>query len=153
MPLVELDPATGRTVPGREVRSWGLGNWSGALVIRTDPEGHQQRSAELRSVRAGACLMENEGHRFFVYAYFSAATPSAMARVFQAYGCSTALLLDMNSPELTYAVLVGRAGEELRVQHLNDAMAGSDPGRGAYRFLAANDNRDFFTVLRRPARR
>ncbi len=153
VPLVEPDPATGRPVPGREVRSWGLGNWSGALVIRTDPEGHQIRSAELRSVRAGACLMTNEGHRFLVYGYFSAATPSAMARVFQAYGCSYALLLDMNSPELTYATVVGRTGEALRVEALNAAMAESDPGRGAYRFLAANDNRDFFTVLRRPPRR
>jgi hypothetical protein len=132
------------------VRSWGLGNWSGALVIRTDPQGTQTRGAELRSVRAGACLQRSAGHRFLVYAYFSAATPSAMARVFQAYGCDYAMLLDMNSPELTYAALVGREG--LAVEHLNQAMAESDPGRGVYRFLNANDNRDFFAVLRRPER-
>jgi hypothetical protein len=150
VPLVEPDPATGRPVPGANVRSWGLGNWSGALVIRTDPEGRETRGAELRSVRAGACLQGNAGHHFLIYAYFSAATPSAMARVFQAYGCEHGMLLDMNSPELTYVAVVGEEGTAL--EHLNQAMAESDPGRGIRRFLNANDNRDFFAVLRRPAR-
>jgi hypothetical protein len=149
VPLIEADPVTGRPTPGAFVRSWGLGNWSGALVISTDPEGHQVRSAELRSVRAGACLQTHGGHRFMIYAYFSAATPSAMVRVFQAYQCLQAMLLDMNSPELTYAALLQIRGEQIRVEHLNQAMAASEPARGRYRFLHANDNRDFFTVLRR----
>jgi hypothetical protein len=127
-----------------------LGNWSGALVIRTDPEGRQVRGAELRSVRAGACIPENAGRRFLIYGYFSAATPSGMARVFQAYGCTHAMLLDMNSPELTYATLVGHE-DRLVVEYLNQAMAGAEPGARQFRFLTANDNRDFFVVLRRPA--
>lgn len=154
VPLVELDAATRRPVPGSNVRSWGLGNWSGALVIRTDPEGNQVRGAELRSVRAGACIQENAGRRFLIYGYFSAATPSGMARVFQAYGCSHAMLLDMNSPELTYATLVGATqggqDERLVVEYLNQAMAGAEPGARQFRFLTANDNRDYFVVLRRP---
>jgi hypothetical protein len=151
--LIEPDPATGQPAPGAFVRSWGLGNWSGALVINTDPEGNQVRSAELRSVRAGACLQVHQGHRFLIYGYFSAATPSAMVRVFQAYQCEYAMLLDMNSPELTYAALVQIGGEQVRVEYLNQAMAASEPARGRYRFIHANDNRDFFTVVRRPAAR
>lgn len=153
VPLIEPDPVTGRPAPGELVRSWGLGNWSGALVISTDPEGHQVRGAELRSVRAGACLHSHAGHRFMIYGYFSAATPSAMVRVFQAYGCEYAMLLDMNSPELTYAALMQISGEQVRIEYLNQTMAGSEPARGRYRFIHANDNRDFFTVVRRtPAR-
>jgi hypothetical protein len=143
VPIVEAD-ATGRPVPGQHVNSWGNGNWSGAVVVQSDGGTRN----ELRSVRASACLQEHNGRRYLIYGYFSAATPSAMARTFQAYGCRYAMLLDMNSPELTYAALVGEDG--VRVEHLNTAMTDADPGRSRFRFLSANDNRDFFTVLRRP---
>jgi hypothetical protein len=143
VPIVEAD-GTGRPVPGPHVNSWGNGNWSGAVVVQSDGGTRN----ELRSVRASACLQEHNGRRYLIYGYFSAATPSAMARTFQAYGCRYAMLLDMNSPELTYAALVGEDGA--RVEHLNTAMTDADPGRARYRFLSANDNRDFFTVLRRP---
>jgi hypothetical protein len=149
MPIVEAD-ANGNTVPGSTIRSWGVGNWSGALVISRDPNGQNQRSADLRTLRSGICMQTHAGHTWMIYAYFTAATPSAMARVFQAYGCSYAMMLDMNAPELTYAALYS-AGDNgsVRVEHLNNAMLDTEPGRGRYRFLSANDNRDFFTVLRR----
>jgi hypothetical protein len=151
MPLVETD-ADGNTVPSATVRSWGLGNWSGALVVSRDPNGREQRSAELRSLRSGICMQTHAGRTWLIYGYFTAATPSAMARIFQAYGCSYAMLLDMNAPELTYAALYAN-GENgaLRVEHLNNAMLATEPGRDRYRFISANDNRDFFAVLRRPA--
>ncbi len=150
MPLVETD-ANGNTVPGSTVRSWGVGNWSGALVISRDPNGREQRSADLRSLRSGICMQTHAGRTWMIYGYFTAATPSAMARVFQAYGCSHAMLLDMNAPELTYAALYGNGDNgALRVEHLNNAMLDTEPGRGRYRFISANDNRDFFAVLRRP---
>jgi len=150
MPLVETD-ANGNTVPGATVRSWGVGNWSGALVVNRDPTGREQRSADLRSLRSGVCMQTHAGRTWLIYGYFTAATPSAMARVFQAYGCSHAMLLDMNAPELTYAAIYGN-GENgaLRVEHLNNAMLDTEPGRGRFRFISANDNRDFFAVLRRP---
>jgi hypothetical protein len=148
MPIVETD-AAGNTIPGSTIRSWGVGNWSGALVISRDPNGRDQRSADLRTLRGAMCMQQNAGHSWLIYAYFSAATPSAMARVFQAYGCSYAMMLDMNAPELAYAVLYANTDGALRVEHLNSAMEGTEPGRGRYRFLSANDNRDFFAVLRR----
>lgn len=148
MPIVETN-SRGDIVPGTTVQSWGLGNWSGALVPGTDDSASR---AELRSVRGAVCLQTHEDRRYMIYAYFSAATPSAMARVFQAYGCSFAMQLDMNSPDLTYAALVAGEGTQLRAEHLNTAMAESEPGRGLVRFLNSNDNRDFFTVLRRAPR-
>jgi hypothetical protein len=149
MPIVETD-ASGNTVPGRTIRSWGIGNWSGALVITRDPNGQNQRSADLRTLRSGVCMQTHAGHTWLIYGYFTSATPSAMARVFQAYGCSAAMMLDMNAPELAYAALYapGENGS-IRVEHLNNTMGDTDPGRGRFRFLSANDNRDFFTVLRR----
>jgi hypothetical protein len=149
MPIVETD-ASGNTVPGRTIRSWGVGNWSGALVISRDPNGQNQRSADLRTLRSGICMQTHAGHTWLIYGYFTAATPSAMARVFQAYGCSHAMMLDMNAPELAYAALYAQ-GENgsIRVEHLNNTMGNTDPGSGRFRFLSSNDNRDFFTVLRR----
>ena len=77
-----------------------------------------------------------------------------MARVFQAYDCDYAMLLDMNSPELTYlAVYKQNAnGDGLEPMHLNRYMAESDPwgdnGR-IPRFVGFADNRDFFYILRK----
>ena len=67
--------------------------------------GRARPTTKLRTLRAGACLQETGGKRFLIYGYFSTATPSAMARVFQAYGCRYAMLLDMNALEHTYLAL------------------------------------------------
>lgn len=76
VPLIE--PQAGSAIPawGSLVDAWGPGNWSGSA------------DEKLRSLRAGACLTEQSTRRFLVYGYFSTATPRAMARVFQAYGCN-----------------------------------------------------------------
>jgi hypothetical protein len=72
-------------------------------------------------------------------ANFSTATPSAMVRVFQAYGCHYAMHLDMNALEHTYLALYTHAGGRLLVQHLVQGMAEVDRKGGgelAPRFLS-----------------
>ena len=61
-------------------------------------------------MRSGSVARGSDGKRFLIYGYFPTATPSAMARVFQAYGCRYAMLLDMNALEHTYLALYRRAG-------------------------------------------
>jgi len=143
VPLVQRDPATGAVLPGDRVVHWGGGNWSGSA------------EAQLRTLRAGACLRQTGGRQFLIYAYFSTVTPSGMARTFQAYDCDYAMLLDMNSPELSYLAVYrpNAAGDGLEPLHLARPMAGSDPsGRGGARiprFVGFADNRDFLYLLRK----
>lgn len=142
VPLVEPGP-DGQPRVGEQVRSWLGGNWSGSA------------EAQLRTLRSGLCLREAEGRQFLIYAVFSAATPSGMARTFQAYGCQTAMQLDMNSLDLTYAaVYARRPGQEgFEVLHLDRRMAESDrtgrDGRTLGRFVHFSDARDFLYLLRR----
>jgi hypothetical protein len=142
VPLVEWDATAGRAVAGALVNRWGPGNWSGSADMK------------LRTVRAGACLQAQGGHQMLIYAYFSSATPSAMARVFQAYGCRYAMLLDMNALVHTYLALYPAAAGAASLEHLVRGMADADPridGRTVPRFLAGPDNRDFFYLLERTA--
>lgn len=137
--LIEPD-ATGLAVPGALVAQWAAGNWSGS-----DKEN-------LRTLRAGACLQETTSKRFLIYGYFSTATPSAMARVFQSYGCRYAMHLDMNALEHTYLALYVRKGSEVVVEHLVEGMAEVDKKAGGGfipRFLGFPDDRDFFYLIRR----
>ncbi len=147
--LVEPDPVSGEPSPGALVARWGPGNWSGSA------------DESLRTLRAGACLLDDDHGRFLVYGYFSSATPSAMARVFQAYGCRYAMLLDMNALEHTYLALypptngTGTNDRGAVVEHLVRGMAELDKtvgGRLVPRFVGYPDNRDFFTVFRREER-
>jgi hypothetical protein len=134
VPIVESD------APGRLVNQWGPGNWSGSEDER------------LRTMRAGIALQKSAGRSFLIYAVFSDATPSAMARVFQAYGCSYAMLTDMNALEHTYLALYRRTGSHLFVDHLIKGMSVLDKSAGDEvipRFLGYPDNRDFFYVMRR----
>ncbi|WP_239025491.1 hypothetical protein [Roseicyclus persicicus] len=134
VPLIE------NGVPGDRVTSWGGGNWSGSA------------EADLRTLRAGACLRTVGDRPFLIYAYFSTATPSGMARTFQAYQCDYAMLLDMNSQELTYLAVYTRDDGDLETHHLVSGMAESDPrdnGGRIPRFVEAPDNRDFFYLVRR----
>ncbi|MBZ5610462.1 MAG: hypothetical protein LAP38_19550 [Acidobacteriia bacterium] len=143
VPLVEIDEATQSTVPGRLVARWGPGNWSGS------------EDAKLRTLRSGAAVQRNHGKRFLIYAVFSDTTPSAMARVFQAYRCDYAMLLDMNALEHTYLALYRRLGSRLSIDHLIKGMSQVDKsassGEPLPRFLAYPDNRDFFYVMQRQA--
>jgi len=143
VPLVEPDPATGAPAPGALVARWGPGNWSGSA------------DGELRTLRAGACLQEAAGRRFLIYGWFSTATPSAMARVFQAYGCRYAMQLDINALEHTYLAVYLRQGDEIVVQHLIRGMEEVDKsadGQMIPRFIGFPDNRDFFYLVRREDR-
>jgi len=143
--LIEPD-TTGAPVAGQHVRSWMLGNWSGSA------------EAQLRTLRAGACIRQVDGRQFLLYAVFSSVTPSGMTRSFQAYGCEYAMLLDMNSLDLTYAAIyTRRPGEDgFRTFHLDQRMAESDTrqrdGTAIARFVEYSDNRDFFYLLRRQGR-
>jgi hypothetical protein len=143
VPLIEYDPISRTSVPGSLVNLWGPGNWSGSA------------GEDLRSLRAGLCLQENGAHRFLIYGYFSAATPSAMARVFQAYQCRYAMHLDMNALEHTYLALYVRRGGQRVVEHLIDEMQvvdrSSTRGDLAPRFVSFPDDRDFFYVTRHEA--
>lgn len=135
VPLIEYDQKTGASAAGALVNSWGPGNWSGSS------EEH------LRTVRSGVCLLSTSTARFLVYGYFSTATPSAMARVFLAYGCRYAMHLDMNALEHTYFALYTHRDGRIVVQHLIEGMAEVDRKGGdelAPRFLSFPDDRDFF---------
>jgi len=140
VPIVESDAVTGKPAPGALVSRWAEGNWSGS------------QNGKLRTVRAGACLQETGERRFLVYGYFSSAMPSAMARVFLAYGCGYAMHLDMNALEHTYLALYRAEQGRLRVEHLVRGMAVLEKDAGGItlpRFLGYADNRDFFYVLRK----
>ncbi len=140
VPLIEYDDKTASSSPGALVSSWGPGNWSGSS------EEH------LRTLRAGACLVGAETPRFLVYGYFSDATPSAMARVFQAYGCRYAMHLDMNALEHTYFAVYPHKNGKIAVEHLIEGMAEVDRKGGdelAPRFLSFPDDRDFFYLTRK----
>lgn len=137
--LVET-AADGQSAVAPLVRHWGPGNWSGSA------------SAQLRTLRAGACLIEAGGRQYLVYGYFSTATPSAMALVFSAYGCRHALNLDMNAPEHTYMATYSRKGDRMEVRHLVRVMSGIDrnvKGQLLPRFIAYPDNRDLFYMIRK----
>lgn len=141
VPLVENWKPGGPGVPGSLVIRWSDGNWSGSEDRR------------LRTVRAGICLQQSAAGRFLIYGYFSSATPIAMARVFQAYGCSYAMLTDMNALEHTYLALYRSEASRLTVDHLITGMAVLDQeveGGTLPRFLGFADNRDFFYMTRRP---
>jgi hypothetical protein len=138
--LIEFDNTSQSPAPGALVRQWGAGNWSGS------------QDGKLRTMRSGAALQKGHGKRFLIYAVFSDATPSAMARIFQAYQCDYAMLLDMNALEHTYLALYRRSGSQLFVDHLLKGMSvleKSASGELVPRFLGYADNRDFFYLTRR----
>jgi hypothetical protein len=138
--LVEPGPAGGTPVFGALVEQWGAGNWSGSA------------QEQLRTLRAGACLIGQGERRYLVYGYFSAATPRAMAQVFRAYGCHYAMHLDMNALEHTYLALYPGGTPQRGIEHLVPGMAVLDAHSGSLlrpRFLAVPDSRDFFVLLAR----
>ena len=87
VPIIEYDEKHNSSMTGKLVYKWGAGNWSGSV------------DEKLRTVRSGLGIQIFEGHKFLIYSYFSSATPAAMARVFQAYNCRYAMLLDINALE------------------------------------------------------
>ena len=143
VPIIELDPAAQKSAPGRLVGLFEEGNWA------------VSKDLKLRTLRAGAALQAADGRLFLIYGYFSTATPAAMARVFQAYGCRYAMQLDMNALEHTYLAVYQREGSRLLVEHLIQGMSVLDQSvKGNYipRFLGYADDRDFFYVMQRDSR-
>mgnify|MGYP006979904002 CR=1 FL=1 len=139
VPLVETLDA-GVPEPGALVSRWGAGNWGGS------------QDEKLRTIRAGACILEDAGRRWLIYGWFSSATPGGMARVFLAQGCRYAMLLDMNALEHTYLALYDTTDGAFHTRHLVSGMDVLDKevdGQVLPRFLAFSDNRDFFYLLRR----
>jgi len=140
--IEEFDQANHLSVPGRFVNQWGAGNWSGSA------------DEKLQTMRAGVALQEADGKRFLIYAFFWSATPSAMARVFQAYQCRYAMLLDMNALVHTYLAVYKKKGSSLYIQHLIQKMSEADltvKGQYVPRFLGFPDDRDFFYLTRKEA--
>jgi hypothetical protein len=138
--IIEYNEATGVSKPGSLVNRWGRGNWSGSA------------KGNARTLRAGLGIQEHEGSRFLIYGYFSSATPSAMARVFQAYGCKYAMHLDMNALEHTYLALYRAQKSQILPEHLIDGMNVLDKSSEEQvipRFVGYADNRDFFYLLRK----
>jgi len=138
--IAEFDQTTQMSIPGPLVSRWGDGNWSGSV------------NKKLRTMRAGLAFQESKERRFLLYAFFWSATPSAMARVFQAYRCRYAMLLDMNALEHTYLAIYKKQGSNLSVQHLIRGMSEVDMSmKGKYipRFLGYSDDRDFFYLTRK----
>ena len=141
---------------GPLVGRWGEGNWSGS------------QDQKLRSVRAGLCitegLTENEESRHLIYGWFSAGTPSGMAKVFLAYRCRYAQLLDMNALEHTYLSILTPTTDDrplpataLRIEHLvrgmevlDESLIDTKQGKATLpRFAGFADNRDFFYLTRK----
>jgi hypothetical protein len=140
VPILDYDAKRGVTTPGALLTSWGPGNWGGSA------------NEKLRTLRAGLCLQQRAHTRFLVYGYFSTATPSAMARVFESYKCQYAMHLDANALEHTYLALHTHRDGTAVVQHLIDGMEEVDRHAGdrlVPRFLGFPDNRDFFYLVRR----
>lgn len=138
--IIDYDETTNTSKPGSRVKSWGLGNWSGSVEGR------------YRTLRSGIGLQEVDGYRFLIYGYFSTATPSAMARVFQAYQCRYAMMLDMNALEHTYLAVFPQEDSGVTVNHLINGMNVLDKSFNQQvvpRFVGYADNRDFFYLVRK----
>ncbi|MEZ4742454.1 MAG: hypothetical protein R3B45_08410 [Bdellovibrionota bacterium] len=139
VPIIDgIDSKTSIPIPGSYVNQWGKGNWSGSI------------DSKERALRAGLCLSNYKGKKYLIYGYFSTATPSAMARVFQAYQCEYAMHLDMNALEHTYLATYSFEHGEISVHNLIDGMKVLDryhEGKVSPRFIGQSDNRDFFYLF------
>ncbi len=140
VPLIHRD-VDGKAIPGKLVKHWGAGNWSGTA------------EKQLRAPRGGACLIETPQDKFLVYAYFSGITPSGMARVFQSYGCIFAMHLDMNSPGQAYASLFAPNnddGDLLDIELLmTDMYAYMGGNKKSPRYFIKPDYKDFFYIMKK----
>ena len=145
VPLIEPDPIRPeRGIPGLYVRDWGKGNWSGNI------------RSQLRTARSGACISEQKGHRFLIFGYFSSVNPDAMARVFQAYHCQSAIHLDMNSPGQAYLGLLKLSNGQSLVENpvremkaVNTTLKYGNKLLEMPRYVGSPDNSDFFFIMKK----
>jgi len=138
LPIIEAwDPAEG-SIPGECVNKWGEGAWSG------DQKG------DFLTLRSAIGLQDTPHATYLIFAFFTGATPNAMARVFQAYQCRYAMLLDMNTPNYCYCALYDHdsSGQIEKVEYLHKEMASGNGYDGSLKFIDKNDTRDFFFILR-----
>jgi len=144
VPIIRWDEELKQGVPGELVSDWTLGNWSGS------------QDRKFRTLRAGMCLQTTASKKkYLIYGYFSSVTPTAMARVFQSYGCDYAMHLDMNALEHTYLALYAKdKTKDNTPSHLIKGMKVLDERfRGNVpRFIGYPDNRDFFYLTRSPTK-
>jgi hypothetical protein len=132
--IIDQDDATGQSFPGKLVGHWTNGNWSGSQDMK------------FRTLRAGMCLASGSSGDFLIYGYFSTSTPSAMARIFESYGCKYAMHLDMNALEHTYLAAYIEKNGAYYPHHLITGMKVLDERfkGNVPRFIGYPDNRDFF---------
>lgn len=140
--MLEPSAETGEVETNPLVLRWTGGNWA------SSPD------AKLRSLRAAGSVVERNGTRYLVYSWFSDATPSAMTATLMSYGMEYSMLLDMNALEHTYMAVYEPTEDGPQPHHLVTGMSvldrTDDQGHVLPRFLAFPDNRDFFTLSRRP---
>lgn len=122
--------------PGANLAIGPGGNWS----------GNAQGAAE--TVRSSLCVAESGKRSFLIYGVFTKAIPRDMAQLLSAYGCKSAMQLDMNAPALTYAAVATRDERgQVRYQSLMGSMNDKNFG-GTARFTNIPDSRDFIYFVR-----
>jgi hypothetical protein len=120
------------------VKNWAWGHWSG------DAKGN------LQSLRSAICIQKHKSKRFLIFAAFTAATPSSMAKTLQAYRCENALHLDMNAYMYVHNALIDfKSPDKVQVEYLHQEME-YPKGLKNHRFILDNNERDFFYVYRKP---
>lgn len=126
--------------PSKFVRRWSQGNWSGDVKGR------------FITMRSAVCIQESSHQRHLIFAAFMAATPSAMARVLQAYSCKVAMQLDMNAHMYMHNALFkfSPPSKQPTVEYLHTEME-YPKGIKRHRFILDNNNRDFFYLIKKPA--
>ncbi len=139
LPIIEALGADGASIPGAYCNNWFVAQWSG------DQHGN------VVTLRSGLGIQSVQGRRYLLFAHFSGATPSAMARVFQAYRVSYAMQLDMNTPNYCFASLYHRdaQGAIQGAEYLHEDMRSGNGSDHSLKFIQRNDTRDFFYVLQR----
>lgn len=121
--------------PGEFVSSWKFGNWSGSA------EGLGQ------SLRAGICIQKKDDKKFLIFMAFTSATPSAMARVMQAYSCQNGMHLDMNAHMYLHNAIYSYQSNDqsFKVEYLHKEML-FPKNLKRHRFIMDNNQRDFFYI-------
>lgn len=125
--------------PGMFVSNWGYGNWSG------DAKG------SLLTLRSAVCIQEvpqaqGPAKRYLLFAAFTGATPAGMVQILTAYGCQSAMQLDMNAYlYLHNALIQWQPDGRLAYEYLHQSME-YPKGAKLKRFIHDNNYRDFFYV-------
>lgn len=150
VPVVDGIDARGDSIPGpfMRVNNRFSGAWSGALAENG-----------FYTQRAAACMYEESGRKFLIYAYSPSTIPGTIARVFQSLRCRGGIHLDMNNPEWSYLGVVGESGGRLRTENPGAGMSGANRSvqtpQGAStlpKFTTGSDVADFFYFVSKDGR-